>query len=90
MDHVPWPGMRSVLALKHTEHKQDDFYIPWCENLSVNWPHDPRDSMNRDDVTGQIVVSSAFEQHLRTLNNWSLGADFARKLPKFVGTYRET
>ena len=82
--------MRNVLAQRPDEYPQDCFFIPWCENLSINWPYDTRDCITHDEQTGQVVISAAFERHIRELDYWTLRSPFARALPSLVGTYRQS
>lgn len=88
MDHVPWPHMRAALAERPDDFPQEEFGIPYFEGLSVNWPYDPLDAVARDESTGSLVVSPAFEAHLRNLDNWSLSPQFDRAHPTLAGTYR--
>ncbi|KAF1345210.1 hypothetical protein BDV97DRAFT_372434 [Delphinella strobiligena] len=88
LDHVPWPDMRSILSERSGEFSQNDFILPFWEDLSVNWPYDAWDTITKDETTGEIVISPAFEEHIRIPENWSLGPEFARKFPVLTGSYR--
>lgn len=79
--------MRSILAERSAEFTQNEFYLPFWEGLSVNWPYDAWDAIIKDETTGEVVISPAFEEHIRILENWSLGPEFARAFPSLNGTY---
>lgn len=41
-----------------------------------------------DGMGDDLVINPVFERHLRRLENWSLGTNFARAFPSLEGTYR--
>jgi hypothetical protein len=68
--------------------------------LSLNWPYEPTDTLlstsglgkssDREDNWGgdDLMINPVFEQHLRNLNNWSLGPAFAKAHPGLADTVR--
>ncbi|USW51945.1 hypothetical protein Slin15195_G052640 [Septoria linicola] len=89
-DYLPWPYMRSQLALREGEVKFEDFFVPFTTTLSLNWPLPPDCVLIRSGSDGEFLdLNPAFEHHLRNLNNWSLGSRFAQAFPHLVdGTVR--
>ncbi|KAI9823732.1 MAG: hypothetical protein M1832_002289 [Thelocarpon impressellum] len=89
VDHLPWPLARDVLVRDYVNYPLEDFFIPYTMTLSLNWPYDPRDTMIMPtDPAGEILISPAFERHLRDLNNWSLGPAFAKAFPELAEKVR--
>ncbi|PIA94579.1 hypothetical protein CB0940_08353 [Cercospora beticola] len=84
-DYLPWPYMRSQIALREGEVKFEDFFVSYTTTLSLNWPL-PHDCVllrsGNDGAT--LELNPAFEHHLRDLNNWSLGTRFAQTFPLLV------
>ncbi|KAL1305430.1 hypothetical protein AAFC00_002314 [Neodothiora populina] len=88
IDHIPWPQVRNFLIGHSTRFLQEEFSMPYFAGLSVNWPHDLDHATTTDPVSGEVVISSAFEHHLRNLDNWSLGTVFSQTYPELAGLYR--
>ncbi|KAM3416710.1 bZIP transcription factor [Cercospora zeina] len=89
-DYVPWPYMRSQLALREGQVKFEDFFVPYTTELSLNWPLPYDCVLLRSSSDGAALeLNPAFEHHLRDLKNWSLGPRFAQTFPMLVdGTVR--
>lgn len=91
-DYLPWPVMRSRLIMGRTPGtriKFDDFFVPYTLTLSLNWPYPPSSCLNTAaaDTPGDAPRSDlnpVFEVHLRRLENWSLGIQFANSFPELV------
>lgn len=88
IDHLPWPKMRDKLVRDYNprDYLFDNFFVPFTETVSVNWPYEATATllMEGDDV----VINPVFETHLRRLENWSLGPTFAKAFPCLHDTYR--
>ncbi|KAF2215191.1 hypothetical protein CERZMDRAFT_109955 [Cercospora zeae-maydis SCOH1-5] len=89
-DYLPWPYMRSQIALREEEVRFEDFFVPYTTELSLNWPLPHDCVLLRSGSDGAALeLNPAFEHHLRDLNNWSLGPRFAQTFPTLVdGTVR--
>lgn len=90
-DYLPWPHMRRQLVLKEKEVIFQDFFVPYCATLSLNWPFSddrvllsapPSHHGNRQE----LVINPEFEGHLRNLDSWSIGNDFRNTFPHLVDT----
>lgn len=75
----------------------DNFFIPFTTTLSLNWPYDPmkclqpatRQNTYDMDAAGceegeEWSITPIFEEHLRKLENWSLGRPFEKAFPELV------
>jgi len=54
--------------------------------LSLNWPYEASDCLLSVPGSEELSINPVFEQHLRDLNNWSLGPAFAKAFPILVET----
>jgi hypothetical protein len=90
IDHIPWPRMRDKLVRDYNpnEYLFDNFFIPFTTTLSVNWSYEPEDTLLASTEGDELVINPVFERHLRRLENWSLGQDFAKAFPGLVDTFR--
>lgn len=80
--------MRDLIT-RHTErYEEPSFSLPYVQSISVNWPYGDVDTITRRLGSGEVVVHPNFEQHLRNIDNWSLGPAFAQIFPSFNGCYR--
>ncbi|KAF7933493.1 hypothetical protein BELL_0208g00160 [Botrytis elliptica] len=101
IDHLPWPKMRDILVRDYNprDYLFDNFFIPFTGTLSVNWPYEPTDALLNSgggsggsglglSEEGELLINPVFERHLRRLENWSLGPQFASAFPGLRDTYR--
>jgi hypothetical protein len=65
-----------------------NWLIPYTTGLSVNWPYEASSAVLPTNESGELVINPVFEQHIRNLNNWSLGPAFAKAYPGLVDTMR--
>lgn len=88
-DYLPWQHLRKHLCLNEKEVNFGDFFVPYCATLSLNWPF-PDDHVlvpgpsERDEGRRDLIMNPEFEDHLRKLENWSLGNDFKNVFPHLV------
>ena len=80
--------MRDKLVQIHASVPFDEFFIPYTTTVSVNWPYDSREILLTTPGTDELSINPSFEDHLRDLNNWSLGPAFARAHPTLACTTR--
>lgn len=87
-DYLPWPIMRTQLMLARTPGTQitfEDFFVPYTRTLSLNWPYKPESCLvESPGGPPRSELNPIFEQHLRRLDNWSLGKSFADEFPELV------
>lgn len=90
IDHLPWPKMRDRLVRDYSprEYLFDNFFVPFTATLSVNWPYEPTDTLLSGTDSDELLINPVFERHLRSLENWSLGPEFANAYPRLGDTYR--
>ncbi|OCK73688.1 hypothetical protein K432DRAFT_267709, partial [Lepidopterella palustris CBS 459.81] len=88
MDYVPWPKMRNIICQDHLKYDQNEFFLPYVQTLSLNWPYEPMDCVVVQSDMINSSISPIFERHVRNLDNWSLGDSFKTAYPSLVGTYR--
>ncbi|KXT07758.1 hypothetical protein AC579_7072 [Pseudocercospora musae] len=88
-DHLPWPHVRRQLTLGGHKFKFEDFFVPFTTTLSLNWPL-PQDCVlisipsSNPTQPAQLTLNPAFEHHLRSLENWSVGSLFSKTFPELV------
>ena len=85
VDNLPFPQMREKLVTEYRQYAFEDFFIPFTTTIDLNWPFPDADLL----IPGpdeELVISPKFEQHLRNLENWSLGEAFAKVLPGLSDT----
>ncbi|KAK6433716.1 hypothetical protein LTR95_010103 [Oleoguttula sp. CCFEE 5521] len=89
-DYVPWPATRRQL-MRIPETRQvrfDDFFMPFCQGLSVNWPY-PEETCLVTTSGGasspvQVKLHPDFEKHISRIENWSTGRQFANTFPELI------
>lgn len=86
IDNLPWPRMRDKMVQVYTKIPFDNFFIPYTTTLSLNWPYEASDCLLSVPGSEELSINPVFEQHLRDLNNWSLGPAFAKAFPILVET----
>lgn len=86
VDYLPWPRMRDRIVMAHHEYPFENWFMPFTEALSVNWPYEATDCLLSTNDCEDLLMNPVFERHLRNLNNWSLGPAFAEAYPGLVET----
>ena len=98
IDHLPWPDMRDELVRTHQRYPFENFFIPFTTTMSLNWPYPDEEVFAPrmgggggrmggsvgGDADEELRLSVKFEEHLRKLENWSIGSQFARSFPLLV------
>ncbi|PKS12182.1 hypothetical protein jhhlp_001480 [Lomentospora prolificans] len=87
LDHVPWPLMRERMVKGYHNYLLENYFIPYTSTISCNWPYDDMYALIRNPDTEEITINPVFDQHVRNLDNWSLGEAFKKKFPELIGTY---
>lgn len=80
-NYVPWPDVRNELVRHQHSYPFDNWFIPFTTSLSLNWPYDDNDTILSQPGSDEWLINPVFEQHVRNLDNWSLGPAFARTHP---------
>lgn len=86
VDHLPWPRMRDKMVHLYPGIPLENFFIPYTTTLSLNWPHSPSDTLIPLPRSDEWSINPVFENHLRDLNNWTLGPAFATAFPMLADT----
>lgn len=86
IDYLPWPRMRDRLVMTYQNYVFDNWFVPFTETLSVNWPYEATDCLLSTNDCDELLINPVFERHFRNLNNWSLGPAFAEAYPEVVET----
>ena len=86
IDNLPWPRMRDKMVQVYPKIPFDNFFIPYTTTLSLNWPYEASDCLLSVPGSEELSINPVFEQHLRDLNNWSLGPAFAKAFPILAET----
>lgn len=86
IDHLPWPSMRDKVVARYQEYQFENWFIPFTTGLSLNWPYDPIDCLLSTGEKDDPMINPVFERHLRRIENWSLGPEFAETFPELVET----
>ncbi|OQO13356.1 hypothetical protein B0A48_01584 [Cryoendolithus antarcticus] len=75
-DYVPWPTTRRQL-MRIPESRQvrfDNFFIPFCQGLSVNWPYPEGTclvtTLGGESSPVQVKLHPDFEKHITRIENW--------------------
>lgn len=92
ISYLPHPSMRRKLIMARTPGtrvKFDDFFVTFTYTVNVNWPYPPSTctvvtpAANPEDPPS-VDISPAFEEHVRRLESWSLGPEFAATFPELI------
>ncbi|KAK4243940.1 AP-1-like transcription factor [Corynascus novoguineensis] len=88
-DHIPFPRMRERLVGGYEDggFPFDNFFIPFTSTLSINWPYEDAYVLLASPTGDELMINPVFEQHLRKLENWTLGDAFERAFPGLTGCY---
>lgn len=87
LDHMPWPLMRERVIKNYRNYPLENFFIPYTSTLWCHWPYDDLYALIRNPDTDEITINPVFDQHIRNLDNWSLGEAFKKKFPELTDTY---
>lgn len=88
VDYIPWPRMRDRVVMSWQSYPFDEWFVPWTRTISVNWPYEATDCLLSTPESEELLINPVFERHMRNLNNWSLGREFADAYPSLVDTTR--
>lgn len=94
MDMVPFPLMREAMIRNMGEYDIDEFWVPYTNTLSVNWPYDDSYVLIQMPGTGgeqgepEVTINPVFDQHIRNVENWTVGEAFRRRFPELHGTFK--
>ncbi|KAL2131588.1 hypothetical protein VTI74DRAFT_4829 [Chaetomium olivicolor] len=88
-DHLPFPRMREKLVREYEPggFPFENFFIPFTTTLSVNWPYEDAYVLLASPNGEELMINPVFEQHLRMLENWTLGEAFERAFPGLAGCF---
>jgi hypothetical protein len=92
IDYLPWPSMRRKLILARTQGTRinfDDFFVTFTYTMSINWPYPQATCLTTtpSNIPGEppvVELSPAFIEHIRGLDNWSVGPEFASNFPELI------
>jgi hypothetical protein len=91
VDHIPFPAMREKIAKEYATSPESnafvDFFIPFTNTLSLNWPYEETDVLLAGSEGGELIVNPVFDRHMRRNANWTLGEAFHIAFPQLEGTY---
>ncbi|KAF2086773.1 hypothetical protein K490DRAFT_19114, partial [Saccharata proteae CBS 121410] len=81
IDYLPWPSVREYF-LHHPE-----YHVAGSLNglICVNWTYDDSSMFYRDPNSGVCVLSPAFREHIRDLNNWTMTPEGLEQMPFLMG-----
>ncbi len=85
------PALRDLLVDFPDKYPHQHFSEVYSNNVSISWPYNESDVVV--DLSGmqdraqaphalQAVINPIFEQHIRNLDNWTLGEGFGRYYPE--------
>ncbi|KAK8237629.1 hypothetical protein HDK77DRAFT_174153 [Phyllosticta capitalensis] len=77
IDTVPLPMIREALV-----HNLRDWVAACAYSLSVNWPHGLDACIETDPLTGRLYLTRKFEEHVSTMDNWSVDSNFLEYFPE--------
>ncbi|KAJ9663985.1 hypothetical protein H2198_000488 [Neophaeococcomyces mojaviensis] len=86
IDHLPWPRMRDKLVQNYQDYPFENWFLPFTSGLSVNWPYEAVDCLISPGEHEDPIINPVFERHIRRLENWSLGPQFAAAFPALADT----
>ncbi|KAF2145186.1 uncharacterized protein K452DRAFT_222013 [Aplosporella prunicola CBS 121167] len=86
IDFLPWPAVRDYFL-----HNQEQHVAGVLGNsLSVNWAYEESRMFFYDSNSGILMLSPAFEEHIRNIDNWSLAPSIFEQMPYLMGKVRMT
>lgn len=84
MDYIIWPKVRDRLAYAYRDYPFENWFVPYTRTISCNWPYEPTDCLLHNTDSDELLINPVFERHIRDLNNWSVGTEFAETFPALV------
>lgn len=84
MDHLFWPRMRDRVIANQQNYPFEDWFLPFTQGLSVNWPYEDVDCLIQTEEGGEPVINPVFERHIRRMENWTVGPSFAEAYPELA------
>ncbi|KAL1862310.1 hypothetical protein Plec18167_000901 [Paecilomyces lecythidis] len=88
VDYLPWPRLRDRVVMSWQSFPFEEWFAPWTRTISVNWPYEATDCLLSSPDSEELLINPVFERHLRNLNNWSVGKEWADLYPGLVDTTR--
>ena len=76
MDYLPWPWMRERLVKSSHDFRFEDWFVPFTQTLSINWPYEATDCLLSVNGSDDLLINPVFERHMRNIGNWSFGPWF--------------
>jgi hypothetical protein len=74
--------VRDTIIANPMVYPDIDFCQMFRLSMSVNWPLSDSDSIYSDSETGQITLSSAFQDHICDLRHWTVSELFRARWPE--------
>jgi hypothetical protein len=78
------PVLREKLVRSYGDYPYADFFIPCAAEMCVNWPYNPADCLLRVGGRESDIINPVFEEHIRNLDNWTLGSEFGKRFPELM------
>lgn len=75
--------MRDYLITSEPGYTFENLFPAIAPHFSVDWEYDEESCFQIDDQ-GNKTITLAFEEHVRDIDNWTLGQDFATQWPSLV------
>ena len=88
IDHLPWPEMRDEIVQHYDRYPFENFFVPFTRTLSLNWPYSDMSVWDNKHGSNELKLDPTYEAHMRNLDNWSLGSEFARQYPLLSSSVR--
>lgn len=76
IDYLPWPWMRERLVMSSLDFRFEDWFVPFTQTLSINWPYEATDCLLSVNDSDDLLINPVFERHMHNIGNWSLGCCF--------------
>ncbi|EPE07613.1 bzip transcription factor [Ophiostoma piceae UAMH 11346] len=81
IDRIPWPRIRDYL-IAHPDITLDHFAAVYSTSFSIQWAYDPSHVLLKATAPGEdIMINPVYEEHIRQLSNWEVGALFRDRYP---------
>ena len=58
VDYVPWPKMRDLMIQHPGRYPLEQFFVPYGQTLSLNWPHGEEAMWERRSGSGIVRVTA--------------------------------
>lgn len=81
IDYLAWLRIRDTIGADYHDYPFDDWFIPFTSSFSINWLYNDNDTVLSKPGSDEMTVAPLFEQHLRELNNWSVGPPVVKAFP---------